>query len=73
MAPNIYYMGVAGVVRYGGLRIAGLSGIYKEGDYRKGEFMSSPSLLTLSFSPSLLPPYSPCFPFSLSFFSNRSF
>lgn len=35
LAPNIYYLGAAGVVRYGPWRIAGLSGIYASGDYRQ--------------------------------------
>ena len=38
MAPNIYYLGSAGVVRFGGLRIAGLSGIYKHYDYEKSTY-----------------------------------
>lgn len=35
LAPNIYYLGAAGVIRYGPWRIAGLSGIYGKPDYNK--------------------------------------
>ncbi|SPQ20480.1 dd181337-cbd2-47f4-bd96-237bfbfa9e51 [Thermothielavioides terrestris] len=35
VAPNIYYMGAANVLRLGPLRIAGMSGIWKGFDYRK--------------------------------------
>ncbi|KAF7991999.1 hypothetical protein HCN44_010819 [Aphidius gifuensis] len=42
VAPNIYYMGYASVVNVNGLRIAGLSGIYKSGDYLRGHFESPP-------------------------------
>jgi hypothetical protein len=36
LAENIYYLGAAGCVRVGGLRIVGASGIYKDHDYTKG-------------------------------------
>jgi lariat debranching enzyme len=35
VAPNIYYMGVANVVRLGPIRIAGMSGIWKGYNYNK--------------------------------------
>lgn len=35
LAPNIYYLGAANMIRYGPLRIAGLSGIFHRGDYNK--------------------------------------
>ncbi len=42
VAPNIYYLGAAGVVRFRGLRISGVSGIYKNYHYRKGRFEAPP-------------------------------
>ncbi|CAM9856153.1 unnamed protein product [Chrysoparadoxa australica] len=41
-APNMYYLGTAGAVTLGGLRIAGLSGIYKAKDYRRGRHERPP-------------------------------
>lgn len=42
VAPNIYYMGAANVLRCGPLRIAGLSGIWKGYDYRKPHYERLP-------------------------------
>lgn len=42
VAPNIYYIGAANVLRLGPLRIAGLSGIWKGYDYRKSHFERLP-------------------------------
>ena len=37
IAPNMYFMGVAGCVEVGGIRIAASSGIFSRGDFHKGE------------------------------------
>ena len=42
VAPNIFYLGSSGVVNFRGVRIAGISGIYKPGDYRKGVYERMP-------------------------------
>nr|SVE93028.1 EOG090X06RW [Moina brachiata] len=42
VAPNIYYLGYAGVVQVGNLRIAGISGIFKAHDFLRGHFEKSP-------------------------------
>ena len=42
VAPNIYYMGAANVLRFGPLRIAALSGIWKGYNYRKEHYERLP-------------------------------
>jgi len=42
VAPNIYYLGAAGVVNVAGVRIGGISGIYKSHDYTQGRFERPP-------------------------------
>ncbi|KAH0340747.1 DBR1-domain-containing protein, partial [Aureobasidium melanogenum] len=42
VAPNIYYMGAANVLKLGPLRIAGMSGIWKGFDYKKQHFERLP-------------------------------
>ena len=42
VAPNIYYLGAANVIRFGDLRIAGLSGIWKGHDYNKPHYERLP-------------------------------
>ncbi|KAK9427814.1 lariat debranching enzyme, C-terminal domain-containing protein [Lipomyces doorenjongii] len=42
VAPNIYYTGAGNILNFDGVRIGGLSGIWKEGDYYKGHFERVP-------------------------------
>ncbi|EKV15790.1 RNA lariat debranching enzyme, putative [Penicillium digitatum] len=42
VAPNIYFMGAANIVRFGPLRISGMSGIWKGYDYRKAHYERLP-------------------------------
>ncbi|KAF7381690.1 hypothetical protein HZH68_015563 [Vespula germanica] len=42
VAPNIYYLGYANVIKIGGIRIAGISGIYKSQDWMQGHHEKPP-------------------------------
>lgn len=42
VAPNIYYIGYASVVTIGGIRIAGLSGIFKNQHWMQGHYEKPP-------------------------------
>ncbi|PWN23449.1 hypothetical protein BCV69DRAFT_267217 [Microstroma glucosiphilum] len=42
LAPNIYFLGEAGVIDVGGVIIAGASGIYKSHDYHRGRYEQMP-------------------------------
>jgi len=42
VCPNIYFLGMTGVVDFAGIRIAGISGIYKDFDYGKGHYETFP-------------------------------
>ncbi|XP_020702334.1 lariat debranching enzyme isoform X2 [Dendrobium catenatum] len=41
-APNIYFLGFSGVIKFGNIRIGGLSGIYKSKDYYLGHHERPP-------------------------------
>ncbi|KAK3031272.1 hypothetical protein RJ639_035572 [Escallonia herrerae] len=41
-APNIYFLGFAGIVKFGNIRIGGLSGIYKRQHYYLGHYERLP-------------------------------
>jgi lariat debranching enzyme len=42
VAPNIYFLGFAGVINFKGLRIAGVSGIYNDRHYHCGHYETPP-------------------------------
>ncbi|KAL5210776.1 hypothetical protein ABZP36_006399 [Zizania latifolia] len=41
-APNIYFLGFAGVVKFGNIRVGGLSGIHKQQHYHLGHYERPP-------------------------------
>ncbi|KAJ6373261.1 hypothetical protein OIU76_027569 [Salix suchowensis] len=42
VAPNIYFLGFGGVIKFGNIRIGGLSGIYNARSYRTGHHERAP-------------------------------
>jgi lariat debranching enzyme len=42
VAPNIYFMGYSNVLKFGGLRIGGLGGIFRDKYYHRGYFEKAP-------------------------------
>lgn len=42
LAPNIYFLGTTGSIIFGGLRICGISGIFKQHDFNIGQFETLP-------------------------------
>jgi lariat debranching enzyme len=42
VAPNIYFLGFAAVVWFGGVRVAGMSGIFDQKHYRLGHYEQPP-------------------------------
>ncbi|KAF9968387.1 lariat debranching enzyme [Mortierella alpina] len=42
VCPGIYFLGFGGVINVGGLRISGMSGIYKSGHYESGHYETFP-------------------------------